>query len=80
MAPLSKAMQEVLRRAPKDWQRVIPGPTIQALEKRGLVIVRDTPSETGLMASFQWRITATGRVMDGRCPIETRARVVMTGN
>lgn len=81
MALLSKVMQDMLRQAPNDWQRVSPGPTVCALEKRGLVILRDDPDKSeGIMRGFQWRITATGRVMDARDTFDSRGRVIMTGN
>ena len=80
MALLSKAMLQALRRAPNDWEIVSPGPTIVALETRGLVLVRRRPDDDRFMCDYQWRITATGRVMDGRDAIDNRGRIVTAGN
>ncbi len=57
----------VLKGAPEEWRNVGPGPTIEALETRGLVEVRSDPQDTNeTMGGFQWRITETGKVIDGR--------------
>lgn len=63
---LSNAMQLMLKVAPECWRSISPGPSIEALRKRGLVELRDQPGETGAMAGFQWRITEAGRVVVGR--------------
>lgn len=68
---LSATMQQTLRSAPDFWRSVVPGPTVDALKKRGLIELRDKPGEKGLMAGFQWRITETGREVDGRGPAPT---------
>jgi hypothetical protein len=63
---LSNAMQLMLKVAPDHWQRIAPGPTVFALWRRDLVEFRDAPGETGIMRGTQWRITETGREVDGR--------------
>lgn len=63
---LSAAMQSLLRQAPEEWRRVPVSPSADALRARGLVEFRTTPGERGTMAGFQWRITETGKVVDGR--------------
>jgi hypothetical protein len=68
---LSNAMQMMLKVAPDHWSRISPGPTVVALETRGLVDLRDTPGETGLMRGTQWRINDSGRAVDGRGPAPT---------
>ena len=64
---LSEAMYRKLKSAPNYWSNLTDdGPTVDALRKRGLVELRTRPGETGTMAGFQWRITETGREVDGR--------------
>lgn len=64
---LSDGMRIALKGAPEDWRKIIPGPTVEALETRGLVEVRSDPSDKNpTMGGFQWRITEVGKVMDGR--------------
>lgn len=63
---LSNSMRYMLKVAPEDWRNIMPGPTTDALRRRGLVEYRDRPGEIGIMAGFQWRITETGREVDGR--------------
>ncbi len=63
---LSAAMQLSLKGAPDHWQKVSPSPTVIALRDRGLVDLRDTPGEKGIMRGTQWRINDTGREVDGR--------------
>lgn len=63
---LSASMQSLLHQAPEDWRKVPVDPSADALRTRGLVEFRNTPGETGIMAGFQWRITETGKVVDGR--------------
>lgn len=65
---LSAPMQSALKSAPDEWRSCSPTPTITALEKRGLVEIRTTPGHKGLMAGFQYRITESGREVDGREP------------
>jgi hypothetical protein len=68
---LSNAMQLALKGAPDHWRGVSPSPTVIALRDRGLVELRNTPGEKGIMAGTQWRITETGRELDGRGPAPT---------
>jgi hypothetical protein len=63
---LSNAMQHMLKAAPDYWSKAPASPSVDALRRRGLVEFRSTPGETGMLAGFQWRITDTGREVDGR--------------
>ena len=64
---ISAPMQRTLRSAPDEWRKVIPAPSVEALEKRGLVEIRSDPKDSKpTMGGFQWRITEVGKVMDGR--------------
>lgn len=60
-------LSRILRTAPEEWGRVVPYPTVEALETRGLVVVPPGPAEKEiLMCGFQWRITEAGRLVDGQ--------------
>jgi hypothetical protein len=72
-------MQRALKSAPDFWCNVVPVPTVDALKKRGLIELRNNPGDNGLMAGFQWRISATGREIDGRDPISTFEATGRTG-
>jgi hypothetical protein len=63
---LSNAMRLMLKCAPEDWSRAPNGSSVDALRRRGLVEFRSKPNEFGTMATIQWRITETGREVDGR--------------
>lgn len=65
---LSSAMQRTLKSAPDYWENAPASPSVDALKRRGLIEMRNTPGEKGVMAGFQWRISETGREVDGRGP------------
>lgn len=61
---LSPRQNEVLRQAPDGWQRCELMGSMEALARRGLLDLRPKPgTEKSLMCSWQWRITAAGRVV-----------------
>lgn len=69
---LSKPMQRTLKSAPDYWSKLsIHTPSVDALQKRGLVEMRNQPGETGVLTGYQWRISETGREVDGRGPEPT---------
>lgn len=69
---LSGAMQRSLKWAPDDWRSMPPTRSLDALKRRGLIEVRNTPGETGIMAGFQYRISDSGKIVAGRCPPHDR--------
>ena len=50
-------MIKLLERAPDDWHRVQAQcfPTVEALQKRGLVEMRPLPGDNALLCAWQWR-------------------------
>lgn len=63
---LTPSQARTLKSAPNDWDALPDHISTAALRLHGLVAIRDAPGERCLNRGFQWKITLTGFLMEGR--------------